>query len=462
MPLLPRLIAAGARLFYRLELAGPEGPAQGPVLYLANHPSALLDPALVSLAAERPVRFLAKSTLFHGPKTPRPVQWIVRSNRSIPVYRRMDGEVPAEGNAGTFAAAHTALGQGDAVGMFPEGISHAFPTMTPVKTGAARLALGHAKATGQTFPIVPVGLTLSDRAVFRSTGLVVRGTPVAWDDLLGRGEDDVAAVRELTARIAASLRDLTINYTAWTDAPFVAFAEAVHRAGQPEQMAGDAEAGRADRLARRRARLAVGARALAEHRMSGDLEAEGEVRALERDLRSHQRLLRALGLRPTDLHESARLRTALGWGMRRLPLLALGLLTALGTALLWIPYHLVGRLAPMYPQADEVDVLGTAKFLIGGTLYLVWTLLLALGVGFTVGPLAGIVTLVVVPALALLTLVTAEGWQGAARDARRFLTLRQHAGRIAELRDRQAMLAGRLDRVLRRPLGAPPATGVDV
>jgi 1-acyl-sn-glycerol-3-phosphate acyltransferase len=83
---LPRLLAAGTRLFYRLELAG-RAPAAGPVLFVANHPNSLLDPALVSLAAGREVRFLAKHTLFDDRK----VGWLVRAAGSVPVYRQQDG-----------------------------------------------------------------------------------------------------------------------------------------------------------------------------------------------------------------------------------------------------------------------------------------------------------------------------------------------------------------------------------
>ena len=51
----------------------------GPLLLLPNHPNALLDPALVIATAGRPVRFLAKSTLFRGPLGP-----LIRASGAIP------------------------------------------------------------------------------------------------------------------------------------------------------------------------------------------------------------------------------------------------------------------------------------------------------------------------------------------------------------------------------------------
>ncbi len=59
------LVNLAVRVFYRVERVGPPLP-DGAVLLVANHPNTLLDPSLVQATAGRPVRFLAKSTLFHG------------------------------------------------------------------------------------------------------------------------------------------------------------------------------------------------------------------------------------------------------------------------------------------------------------------------------------------------------------------------------------------------------------
>jgi 1-acyl-sn-glycerol-3-phosphate acyltransferase len=168
-----------ARTYYRLQVEGARPPAAGPLLVVANHPNSLLDPALVTLAVGRPARFLAKAPLF----TDRNVGWLVRASGAIPVHRRQDGDGAAGANDDTFRAAEAALAAGDAIALFPEGISHDSPGLAPLKTGAARLALQTAARLGGAFPLVPVGITLDDRAIFRSAGLLVVGAPVAWDDL---------------------------------------------------------------------------------------------------------------------------------------------------------------------------------------------------------------------------------------------------------------------------------------
>ena len=181
LPGLSGLSRVAATSFYRLQITGPEVPASGPVLLVANHPNSLLDPALVAAAADRPVRFLAKSTLFTHPR----VGWLVRGAGAIPIYRRTDDPEAANRNLGMFEAVFAELLSGAAVGIFPEGISHSGPSLSRLKTGGARIALGTAARSGTAFPLIPVGLVLRDKGMFRSDALVIRGEAVAWDDLVG-------------------------------------------------------------------------------------------------------------------------------------------------------------------------------------------------------------------------------------------------------------------------------------
>jgi 1-acyl-sn-glycerol-3-phosphate acyltransferase len=468
---LPRLLAAGARLFYRLDVSG-RAPAAGPVLFVANHPNSLLDPALVSVAAGREVRFLAKHTLFDDPK----VGWLVRAAGSVPVYRQQDGPAPAGANDAMFAAARAVLAAGGAVGVFGEGVSHADPAMRPLKTGPARLALGAARELGRAVPVVPVGLTLADRATFRSAALVVVGEPVAWDDLAGRPDSDAEAVRALTARADAALRAVTANFDTWDDARLVAFAEAVHAAETAADPAASGTGPTPERLARWR----VGADAVRRLRggpeRSDDPAAAAEADALARDLRAHRRLLGVLRMTPADLHERTDLGTAAWWALRRVPLAAGGAVAALGAALAWPAYRAVGVVAARMPGADATDVRATSKFLVGALVFLVWTVALAVVAGVVVGRAGGAgwglvaaaVTLVAAPALALHTLRTAEGWDAARRDARRFLRLRGRGEQVTELRARQRGLAERVAAAVTRAAAAveprtddarPPAQG---
>ena len=124
------------RIFYRVQRIGATLP-DGPVLLVANHPNSLLDPALVQATAGRPIRFLAKSTLFRGHL----LSPLIRRSGAIPVHRRMDQGAGMSRNEEMFAAVEAVLAQAAVVCLFPEGISHSTGRLEQLRSGAARFGL---------------------------------------------------------------------------------------------------------------------------------------------------------------------------------------------------------------------------------------------------------------------------------------------------------------------------------
>ena len=127
----------------RLDLGGDEHvPASGPVLLASNHVS-FLDFMLVGLAARRSrrnVRFLARHDIWSAPLVGR----AMASMRHVPV----DPAAPAA----AYLRARSLLGEGEAVGIFPEaGVSTSY-TVRSLMPGVAALAA----ETGA--PVVPVAL----------------------------------------------------------------------------------------------------------------------------------------------------------------------------------------------------------------------------------------------------------------------------------------------------------------
>jgi 1-acyl-sn-glycerol-3-phosphate acyltransferase len=202
-----RLIDAVVRLFFRrIEVAGyAHVPATGPVIFILNHPNALMDPLVLINQAGRPVSFLAKEPLFRMPVLGR----MVKAMDAIPVYRRMD-QADTANNAKTFAAARTLLARGGSLALFPEGTSHSDPRLKPFRTGAARIALG---AGVPGLRIVPAGLFYTDKTTFRSGALLCFGPPLAVDLVRASpdGEPPPEPVRALTATLEAALGALTLQ-----------------------------------------------------------------------------------------------------------------------------------------------------------------------------------------------------------------------------------------------------------
>src|SRR5207247_1969630 len=155
----------------------------------------------------RQVSFLAKAPLFKTPV----ISFFVRALDSLPVYRQQDEGQDVNRNQETFVAARALLAKGGTIGICPEGISHDEPGLQPIKTGAARIALG-AVSTGevQDLKIVPAGLYYTAKTSFRSEALLYFGksldvTPVAMEDGREGSAPPQAAVRELSSTIEEAL-----------------------------------------------------------------------------------------------------------------------------------------------------------------------------------------------------------------------------------------------------------------
>jgi 1-acyl-sn-glycerol-3-phosphate acyltransferase len=199
------------RLFFRrIEISGAENvPAEGPVVFVVNHPNSLVDPLLLLCFAPRRVSFLAKAPLFSMPV----VGWVVRSFGSIPVHRKQDSAADVAKNRETFDAARRLLAGGGTLALFPEGASHDAPQLLPMKTGAARIAIGAAARMGAGLSVVPAGLFYTRKGSFRSAALLLFGPPleVAPSPLAEDGEPAPSDVRALTERIGDALGSLVLQ-----------------------------------------------------------------------------------------------------------------------------------------------------------------------------------------------------------------------------------------------------------
>lgn len=429
LPVLSGVARAAVHSFYRFDVAGDPPPPDGPALYVANHPNSLVDPAFVAACAGRPVRFLAKAPLFTDPR----VGWLMRAGGALPVYRRQDDPALMGRNESTFSAVHEALESGDAVGIFPEGISHTSPGLAELRTGAARIALGASERLG-VFPIVPVGMFLREKGRFRSEACAIIGAPVYWDDLAGLPEDHAEAVRDLTGRIEAALRGVTVNVERWEDLPNIECAEAVYAAELDLARTPD----------ERVRRMREVSETLAAYRREDPERIDGLYRAVDRFRRGLDRV----GLRAGDLDEVPDAATAIGWFARRAVLFLVGgPLAAAGAVLFVVPYRLTDWIARQ--PGLTPDVRSTWKILAGALVYTSWVALLAVAAGLLFGAPIGVATLVGLPLLALVTAGVRDTWVDARLDVRRYRALRAGAEPLERLREHRRVLAESLE-VMRR------------
>jgi glycerol-3-phosphate O-acyltransferase / dihydroxyacetone phosphate acyltransferase len=235
-------------VFQTIERAGGHVP-DGPVLVVANHPNSLIDPLVVFRVAGRTTRPLAKAPLFEQ----RFVGTMLRGLGGLPVYRAQDDPSQVHRNDETFRGAIDALQRGEAVQMYPEGRSHSEPSLAPLRTGAARIALAAEAGAGWQLGlrIVPIGLTYYRKSSFRGRALAVVGEPFAIAHMqLAWEVDATAAVRALTDEVAARLHAVTVNLAEHRDAELIDTAERLYarQKGISTWRARDPLAGRLPRL----------------------------------------------------------------------------------------------------------------------------------------------------------------------------------------------------------------------
>ena len=207
--------AAGVALrwYYRdVRIQGIDRIPRGrPLLLVVNHPNALVDALLVGWAVPWRVLILAKATLFSNRVAGALLRWL----GVLPVRRASDerarGRVDPTRNRDTFLAVRESLRRGKTVLIFPEGKSHDEPSLAPLKTGAARIALDARKAGVRGLALVPIGLTFERKDLPRTRVLVQVGEALSMD-AWQRRDATCSDAEALTAEIEARLRAVTLNY----------------------------------------------------------------------------------------------------------------------------------------------------------------------------------------------------------------------------------------------------------
>lgn len=360
------------RLFFRrIEVINSEFvPRFGGVIFVLNHPSGLVDPALVFCVLPRHATFLAKATLFEVPI----VRVIVKAWEALPVHRRVDtgGIVVAGDNDETFEQCFAILQRGEAIALFPEGVSHDSPHLLPLKTGAARIALGAAAKHETRLRIVPVSIYYTSKTRFRSEALVRFGEAFEVESGLpldAGGKPSRAAVLALHEHIGNALYAITLNVEDNDSLEDVRKAERLFSSIYET-------IGIRESLARQFERLRYFAEKWQSDGMSPNLRDD-----LQGRIAQYEDGLITLGLRPNHLSIASHSRSYMFRQVvvKTAVLTLLSPLAAIGFVIHYPAYQLSGYLGRKYAKHGIDDILPTARILAASMLVSTsWTILFAL------------------------------------------------------------------------------------
>lgn len=435
------------RIFFRrIEIVGlARIPLDRPVIFAPNHPSGLIDPMFVLCLSQRRVSFLAKEPLFRTPF----VGFFVRLFECLPVYRSSDGADPRK-NRAMMAEAVRLLGQGNALCIFPEGTSHSDPDLRPLRHGVARIGLAARAAADQAVLIVPTALYYEQKQTFRSRAVLAFGQPLEVPKLepSAAGEPSREATIALTSEVEDAIEDLLPTASTHEE---LLLAEHVERllTLEDEELGVDApdeeseDGGLASVSLARRMHTR---RQVLDAYETLRRERPEEVANLSAQLRRLSLELEALGLpidAPLDHPKVARRRRPAA-----LPLVLLAPLAFVGFVV-HLPTHEAVRALSFRYAGSEIDVVATAKLVLGLFLYpLTW-----LGWGVALAMLTGsaemLASALTGPALGWATLRFQEDLAAMLRRAALSRRLDGAPRALAELREERSQLTKQLAELAR-------------
>jgi glycerol-3-phosphate O-acyltransferase/dihydroxyacetone phosphate acyltransferase len=422
-----RLVSFLTRMLYReIDVHWVEPPPEsGPQLTVANHFGGVADAIVLFSVSPRRPGVIARSVIWKPPLVGRLMNWI----GAIPVHKADDDGGAGSSNDQMFRSCYAALREGGHLLIFPEGVTRNEPSMAPVKTGAARIALG-ARATGaEGLTIVPIGIHYEDKALLRSRIVVNGGRPIDLDAAVAAMSaaegsapvtaDDREAVHALTDEIAEHLRTVAPDYADWGEAHALSSAAEVTLRAQLDDPSAPVPIGLRDRLAN----------ALADRPPSRRAAIVDAVHTYERDLE-------ALGVTDADLHQrasarrlSTRLVVQLVAGLLLLPFAVVGaVLNALPLLVVW----LVGRRRMSASLAATVKPVAAI-----GAFGAMWTVV-AWSVLREWGAAGLAASIVLLPVYLTATLIVGERLVLAWRALRRHLRTRHHGPPTAVLAQERA------------------------
>lgn len=202
------LLKISVRIYFKNKvITGKENiPREKPVLFVANHPGAFLDPIVIGAFAGRSSHYLARGESFQNSFS----AWFFKKIHMIPVYRKEETPELTFKNEEVFGACYKHFENGGSLMIFPEGTSKIEYRLRKVKSGAARIVLGAESKNNfeLEIKIIPVGITYSNPMNFRTDVQLNFGNPISVKNYQkAYQEDSFSAAKLLTKQIEKSIKE---------------------------------------------------------------------------------------------------------------------------------------------------------------------------------------------------------------------------------------------------------------
>lgn len=181
-------------------------PKNKPVIILANHQNALIDPLLIASQSKVFSYFLTRAGVFKKPI----VKKILKSLQMLPVYRVRDGWSNLTNNTSIFLECSKLLSKNKVITIFPEGNHNIQRRVRPLSKGFTRIVF----ETLESFPeadlqLIPIGLNYKKANQFGDSAAVYFGESISAKSYLNLDRNE--AIKQLKNDVQLALKMLTTH-----------------------------------------------------------------------------------------------------------------------------------------------------------------------------------------------------------------------------------------------------------
>ncbi|WP_452222501.1 1-acyl-sn-glycerol-3-phosphate acyltransferase [Lacinutrix salivirga] len=181
-------------------------PKNTPILFLANHQNALIDPLLIATQSGVFSYYLTRAAVFKKPL----VKKILNSLQMLPVYRIRDGWSNLSNNTSVFSTSATLLHQKNVVTIFPEGSHNIKRSVRPLSKGFTRIVFETLESYPDTdLHLIPIGFNYKKAEAFADSTAIYFGNPIAAKDYLLRDKNE--AIKALKEDVQLAISELTTH-----------------------------------------------------------------------------------------------------------------------------------------------------------------------------------------------------------------------------------------------------------
>ncbi len=211
-------------------------PKDKPVILAANHPTAFIEPCILSCWLDRPLSFIARGDLYLNNFFVRKLyDWY----RMVPVFRIDDaGYAHLKSNYDSFERVFDALGKKKTVMILAEGRTKHEKRLRPIMKGTARIVFGTLEKYGDLdIHVVPVGVNYTDSDHFRNEVMIDFGEPIRATEYTEiYRENPARAINLMTQEIGKRLVERVVHIENTADDDLVEWLLEMKRSEREEKV----------------------------------------------------------------------------------------------------------------------------------------------------------------------------------------------------------------------------------